>query len=369
MHVTNHRTGNRCTEAFWELVRCGLSADVPRTEPFAELDEAMWARIYRLVEVQTVIGICYEAVEKLPEPYRPPWQLLLKWHVHATYVATVNKKQRNVWFKLNRRLHEAGFHPVLLKGIGIAAYYPSPLHRMTGDLDIYLPDGFDRAVQEVKSWGIPVTYKKWHHQFLYEGVEVELHHTCWGQRKAASLQFREIKESEGTYHVPGETENALLLTEHAIHHLLEGGVGVRHLCDWAAFLSVCHSTLDAQKLYRLFRKKKIHRFVSAFSALATARLGVENPWASIRPEEFARYAALLEQDMLVHGNFGTGQPIPKPSEFRKLPKRKKGYLVWLQIARAWRFRALCPMQTYHYVGDMLSYVVRSIFSGRAFSKK
>ena len=33
---------------------------------------------------------------------------------------------------------EAGLHPILLKGQGIATHYINPLHRQCGDIDVYI---------------------------------------------------------------------------------------------------------------------------------------------------------------------------------------------------------------------------------------
>lgn len=355
-----------CIAAFWELVRCGLSGGVPNDELFSTLDDKMWEEVYRYVKVQAVIGVCYQAVQVLPEDCRPSWPLLMKWHVHTNYIIAANKKQRKVWFEMNRRFREAGIRPVLLKGMSIAAYYPSPLHRTTGDLDIYIEE-FDRAIEVVESWGMEIKYNVWHHQFVYDGVDVELHHTYWGQEPTADICFKEIEDPEGNYMVLDELRNAQLQIEHVVHHLLEGGVGVRHLCDWSVFLAGCRHTLDFERLENCFKKKKLDSFVHVFSSLAAIRLGSPPLPVSCTGNRNRKHMRLLEQDMLEYGNFGTGNPEVDTCEFKRLPIRKRWNIVWRRMARAWGFRALCPVYVQSYIRSMVRYVVNSIISGRAFS--
>lgn len=366
--MSNKLTHDCCIIAFWELVRCGLSGAAPKDELFSALDDNMWEEVYHHVTVQAVIGICYQAVQALPKTYQPSWSLLLKWHVHTNYIVAANEKQRKVWFEMNRRFREAGVCPVLLKGMSIAAYYSSPLHRSAGDLDVYIEE-FDRAVQVVESWGLEVKRGVWHHQFVYDGVDVELHHTYWGQESTSDNCFKEIKNPEGNYIVLDELRNARLQIEHIVHHLLEGGVGVRHLCDWAVFLAGCRHTLDVDKLDSYFRKRKLDSFVRVFSALATARLGNEYslPLPGIRIKGQKKYMRFLEQDMLEYGNFGTGNLELNRLEFKRLPIREKWKIVWRRVTRAWNFRALCPVYVQSYIRSMWVYVFNSIISGRAFS--
>ena len=366
--MINNSTHDSCINAFWELVRCGLSGDTPREKLFSTLDDNMWEEVYHHVTVQAVIGICYQAVQTLPKTYQPSWPLLMKWHVHANYIISSNEKQRKVWFEMNRRFRETGLRPLLMKGISIAAYYPSPLHRSTGDLDVYIKE-FDEAVKLVESWGLQVKHGVWHHQFVYDGVDVELHHSYWGQNSTSENCFKEINEPEGDYMVLDELANARLQIEHVVHHLLEGGVGVRHLCDWAVFVAKCQQSLDIEKLNKYFKKKKLNAFVRVFSDLAAERLGnqysLHQPDVNIKDKD--KYVRLLEQDMLEYGNFGTGNPEINRSEFKCLPILEKWKVVWRRIIRVWAFHALCPVDVQNYIGSMLVYVCKSIFSGRAFS--
>ena len=66
-----------------------------------------------------------------------------------------------------------GINAILLKGQGMARYYPNPLRRQCGDIDLYIGmEDYDKACELVETWGIVsgnriVSYKHFH--FDWEG--------------------------------------------------------------------------------------------------------------------------------------------------------------------------------------------------------
>ncbi len=369
MNVSNRQSNPRCLDCFWELVRCGLSGETPPRELFLSLGEELWTEVFRMVRVQAVTGVCYPVVQALPAECRPPYPLLVAWHVQANYIISSNRRLRRVWFDLNGKLRAAGLQPVLLKGISLAAYYPNPLCRMIGDLDIYLPNGYDRATALIESWGVAVERGRWHHKFTYEGVEVELHHTYWGKDEAASDCFKEVEDEGNTYTVLDGWQGAQLQIVHAIHHLIEGGVGVRHLCDWAAYLLRGAEAPALKEWEGLFKQRRLEHFVYAFSGLAAMRLGTAEAVPRAWAERGEKNALLLEKDMLLSGNFGKGNPFWVSVDFRTASNWKKWKVVSHRMIRAWAFRGLCPLHVKGYIKSQLAYVYNYIASGRVFSGK
>ena len=50
-------------------------------------------------------------------------------------------------------------------------------------------------------------------------------------------EARDAKTSVGSICVPSDFHHGMLLLLHTIHHLTGDGLGLRHLCDWAVFVS------------------------------------------------------------------------------------------------------------------------------------
>ena len=151
--MMKHSMGNKTEVAFLELIKSGIWDKEPDVSFFEGLDASEWMVIWEAVHDQAVTGICYAAVERLPKAFRPPRQLFFSWMAEAQAIQEYNLKIRSVWTEVNASLEQAGVYPIVMKGIGIALLYPQPLLRMTGDLDLYIPDSYDKALECLKQWG------------------------------------------------------------------------------------------------------------------------------------------------------------------------------------------------------------------------
>lgn len=92
-----------------------------------------WKAVSALAFRQTVLGLLYEGIMRLPQEYRPERALILK--LHSWCVQTVQRHHllNEVWKEIAGRLEGEQIHCVLLKGQGLAANYPEPLRRACGD--------------------------------------------------------------------------------------------------------------------------------------------------------------------------------------------------------------------------------------------
>lgn len=123
---------------FLALVRSGLWNTPADPALFNGMSAADWGEVYHFARTQALLAITFDGMLSLPSEVRPPRPLYLQW---AAQVARI--EQSNI--RLNAELpeifmpyREAGLHPVLLKGQGIATYYINPLHRQCGDIDVYI---------------------------------------------------------------------------------------------------------------------------------------------------------------------------------------------------------------------------------------
>ena len=178
-------------------------------------------------------------------------------------VASFVKKQLNSWFLKNiliarehTHIHEmmkaAGIPYVIIKGMASARFYPDDLMRMMGDVDFLVPDCDMGRVDKILSADGYTSVKKEHsHHITYNknGVRAEMHFLPPGipEGKTGELiksffcnvteDAKEASTSVGSITVPSDFHHGLLLLLHTIHHLTGDGLGLRHLCDWAVFVS------------------------------------------------------------------------------------------------------------------------------------
>ena len=70
----------------------------------------------------------------------------------------INTNSENI----EKKIKEAGFSNTILKGQGISLLYPNPLHRMPGDIDIWLEGGREKIMTFVRQI-FPNAGARYHH--------------------------------------------------------------------------------------------------------------------------------------------------------------------------------------------------------------
>lgn len=299
-------------KAFWELVRSGLHEEIPDRSLFVSFGHKEWNLLLEEVKKQTVVGICFASLQRLPKDNHPPREMYLEWYREVFLISQHHQRLRTAWAKLSEIYEQSNIYPVLMKGLGVAMCYPDPTLRMTGDIDLFIPDQYKKSVKLVESWGLDVHYSKEHDKFSYYGLSVELHDELihlpsrlTETNDWTDISYISVQDQELTYRLPDYDSQAILLVTHPFKHLYSWGIGVRHLCDWAMFLQTNHTYLDQKKLRSFFKRAYMERFVSAFTALAVNFLGLPEeigaPWMAIRYEKAEKK---LLQDIQERGDIG-----------------------------------------------------------------
>lgn len=210
-----------------------------------------------------------------------------------------------------------GDHPYLiLKGMAAAAYYAKPHQRRQGDVDFLIDAG---ELSELSALLEQNGYQKWqeehvcHVVFKKPGAHLEMHFEVSGiPRGEAGERIRdalagavdrrkEVSFDDWRFYAPDDRDQALILLLHMQHHMLAEGLGVRHLCDWAAFTD---RTADApfwQSLMPLLKSVGLLTYAQVLTKTCALFFGSACPaWADAE-EDLCR--AVME-DVLAGGNFG-----------------------------------------------------------------
>ena len=105
---------------FFELIRIAIGQQERlRSTPTAE----EWKEVYDLARRQTLTGIAFCGVQRLPEEQRPPRQLLMKWYMAAEQIRRKNEQMDRRTLAVANKFAEEGFPGVVLKGQGVAQLY------------------------------------------------------------------------------------------------------------------------------------------------------------------------------------------------------------------------------------------------------
>lgn len=348
----------RVRDAFISLLRSGLWERDPVAEGFQRLSDERWKEVFRLSERQTVTGIVFDGICRLPEDLQPSPSLFAQWVVAVDRIERRNERMNDVLRDLVKLFVGNGLNPVLQKGQGIAALYPVPSHRECGDIDLYFPEGLslrqahrpdkkaprpgkmpqqaektdqwsytelfktlektenDMAVILVKSRGAKVgRMPDGSQSYEWQGVEIEQHPTIVDLCSPTSrLWLHELDEAPGFVtsplakglRVPSPELNALLLNTHILKHALGKGVGLRQMCD----LAMAYHRMSEEKcteergerIFSLYRRSWILAWSRLLHSFLVDVIGLpkeELPY----PEKIVSSAPLL-RIVEEGGNFG-----------------------------------------------------------------
>ena len=366
----------RVVDSFLSLLRAGLWE---RPEKLSALDEDEWSGILRLAQEQSVVGLVGAGLDhcpgqKLPKPVR-----------NELVATTYGTEKRNAALDslLTEQvslLESSGVPVVVLKGQGIGRCYARPQWRQPGDID-YLFDGDGYA--NAKTLLIPGADTVHHEDgdllhlpLAFGDIEVELHgsvNTDLSRRMDAYLagkkremfarkDFRYIRIGACQVPLPCYQFDAVFVFTHILHHLYQGGIGLRQICDWTRLLHVCHGKLDLPQLESDIRNLGILEEWQAFGSFAVAYLGLdlaEMPLVeNLQPEKASRILAFFLQS----GNFGTNLPRRNLS-FKNYWHRKISASLGRSSEILQVFR-LFPRKTMLYLFAFLINGLRKSFQGR-----
>lgn len=234
-------------------------------EGFLRLENGEWDEVFRMSGRQTVTGIVFDGICRLPDDLLPSDKVFAKWVAAATAMENRNARMNSALKDLVKIFVDNGLHPVLQKGQGIAELYPDPSHRECGDIDLYFPSdrslslskghSFEvtidcpfgklrgRADEIVRSKGLDVSrMPDGSLSYEWQGVEVE-HHPMFVDLSGPFQKgwVRTLLDDPGTrpssladgLMVPSPELNALMLNVHILKHAMGKGVGLRQMCDLA----------------------------------------------------------------------------------------------------------------------------------------
>ena len=246
---------------FFELIRVSIGRQKRLTHTPSEME---WRQLYTLADMQALIGICFRGVQRLRKlGYDIPTDLYMKWLGMAAKIQQRNELMNRRCVEVQRMLVKEGLKSSILKGQGVALYYKLKdeslvlrantlgMLRQSGDIDVYVPCGMEKAMAYVRKKYGKVEYDYINaHVPMFDDVEVEMHWRVgamtnlfrnrrlqrWLEREETKEMIlggkADLKPSETTIIVPTMEFNAFYLMLHCYHHVFESGLGLRQLMDY-----------------------------------------------------------------------------------------------------------------------------------------
>ena len=282
---------NVVNDLFFELLQVAIGnrqslSRVPTPEE--------WEEIYEMSKKQSVAGIAFAGVERLPQEQMPPGKRIRQWAVKAEKTREHNAKVSEDCRVISRYFEENGFDCVILKGQGNFAYYPEWLQglRSAGDIDVWCwpkskIDGngnvnvnplnsktLEHPVRRViefcqskkrgeyvyyhnldfpvlKKTPVEVHYRptwlynpfrnrvlqKWFGQFTVHNSQFTVHNSQFTVHNSSSEALRRAELGAqftvyDGYKIPSVEFNVVFQLLHLYKHIFEEGIGLRQLLDY-----------------------------------------------------------------------------------------------------------------------------------------
>lgn len=252
---------NKQVSLLFALLRNALFLQPFNIDDWKNVD---WAELYKLIKSHALQTLVAEPVMMLPAELRPSAQIqseLLQ--LMAMNMAEHARLNADIC-KVFQLLTERGFHPVLLKGQGIATFYPKPLARKCGDVDIYIGEkDYDAAckflINDVEGTTGKHESEK-HYEIFYGKTELEIHrysdvatppqnnnnYQSLVASYFAKPDFVEIGEQK--IPIPPAQFDVVYVFYHMFHHFKLRGVGLRQFCDVAVLLHQLNEKIDLLRM-------------------------------------------------------------------------------------------------------------------------
>ena len=307
-------------EVFFGLVRTSLwqtPLDVPK-------DFHDWSSVLKLARSQAMMGLVGDVIltnpdilSSLPDPVV---QRLQEIPMNNMAMHTL---LNNTLILVVTTLREHGIEPVLLKGQGVARYYPVPELRQCGDIDLYVgQEKYEEAYEALKAVVTEIDEKDAlkrgkHFHAKVGSVLLEIHcfadvtpdqkqNRSYQQLSRVGLNDKVVELDFGGVMIktPADDFNVFYLFHHLWRHFIIEGVGLRQLTDLTCFLHTHHGKLDLDYLKRVLDEMDLMLPWQTFGCVIV-------DWLGLPAEEMPFYAPHLRgkaekvvNKVLNEGNFG-----------------------------------------------------------------
>ncbi len=310
--------GKSLNDIFFQLLRYALNISDEMPEATSP-DE--WQEIYDLSGRQSMLGITYLGVNRLPQGKRPPLETIMRWMGEAERIRGLNQLLNSEAARQTQLFAALNHSTALLKGQANARLYPDPLMRQPGDIDLYVEGGrrevlaLPPCAKAIAEGHDKASYHHLHMPPTAEGVTVEVHfRPSSGNLNPLSNYFlqrwlsREITHTtlvpEGFY-VPSAPFALAMQLSHIQRHFLAGGIGLRQLCDYYYLLQ--SSTPDERAaVSRILRRTGLRHSAEAVMWILSHVFRLDESLMLCAPGE--RRGRWMLADIMQGGNFGQYAP-------------------------------------------------------------
>lgn len=288
----------------------------------ADVESLDWDQLLIEARKHALVGVLFSCFSSLPQSLAPDRITLMRWGGLAANVRLCNQKADQAVSSTVTHFAQLGYSGLVLKGQGLAQYYPDPTLRTSGDVDYWAyrsasnPGLFSvrRFVRLARQHNARLRELTYHHidYGQIDGVDVELHwRPSWFycpryNRRFLRFCFSQIPEAEpaGSMPVPTDLFNEVFLLVHIYRHLFYEGIGLKQVVDYYYFRlhSSCSSVADVSEVQTQLRRLGMLRFAAGMMHILQHQFGLPAQRLICQPD--AESGQLLLDAILEAGNMG-----------------------------------------------------------------
>jgi len=339
---------------FIELLQfsMGISKKVPDTT------DTNWEAMLATAKKQSLAGIIYYGIGKLPKEQRPEKKIRLKWYVLAEKIKQRNQTLNQLAIRMVEQYKADGFQVCLLKGQGNALMYPDPIIRNPGDIDLWVKQAGEKydieATRKAVNDYVKAHYKNpelryYHAEYVVDKIPVEAHYMpsimnnpMYNKRLQRWFSDRmdeqcqhivDLPDGVGQIPVPTFEFNVVFQLSHMMHHYFDEGIGLRQMMDYYYLLrSIDNGQWTSQRhtlseridnLEETLKYLNLYKFAGAVMYVMQRVFNLEEKYMIV-PVDEKRGRSLL-REIAKGGNFG---------RYSGLTKHSTGSKYWLKNWRS-----------------------------------
>lgn len=304
-------------KAFFDLLKLGMGLTDNICLPI--MDDRKWVKIFETAKKQTVLGIMADAIQRLPDDVvKPSYEVMIRLVGYCVQLEKTNRRMNREVLKWIDFFENKGFSTVLLKGQGIATqFYPSPLRRNPGDIDLWVI-GNGTAVRKLVKEELKASDVYYHNSVVHtdSGIELEVHtrpsffYNPFRNFKAQKLFKRwgkeavkvNLPENAGLVSVPSNNMNRIFLLLHLYRHVFSEGIGLRQMADYALLLNKGCSDEDKRQCKKWLKSLGLEKFAASVMYLMKVVFGLDDKVLITEADE--KGGVMLLKECIEGGNFG-----------------------------------------------------------------
>lgn len=295
-------------ELFFELIQISTGAKKQLSIFFSD---KQWSEALDIANEQAITGVLITAMEEIEDKsFLPSKPVLLQWIGNGQIIEQTAIKMEEAANAVVKYFHENGFACQILKGNAVARYYPQPLRRSSGDIDIWIDGGRKRIYDFARAFdkdGMLYGVNYHHiHFHLIEDVHIEIH--VWPSFLNSPLRNHRLHRFFRLYNptmaesMPCLAFDRVFILLHCYRHMCEDGVGLRQIMDYYYVLSQGFTQEEKIEAAKWIQKLGMMKFASGLMWLLNSVFGLKEQFMIVKPNE--NEGRFILNEVLLTGNMG-----------------------------------------------------------------